>query len=127
MQNYAVYWSEGGAASQYSVLYWPENVIDWPGKGRPTCVMRYACGHKLQRFRLKISFWSHRYSVPRAHAPLYPRGILETRLRKPGICSRVHFSRTNFVHGRHVLYLGTVHYLYPRVGWEIFMSYAQIL
>ena len=43
--------------------YWPENVIDWLGKWRPTCVMRYACGHKLQRFRLKISFWSHRYSV----------------------------------------------------------------
>ena len=43
--------------------YWPENVIDWLGKWRPICVMRYACGHKLQRFRLKISFCSHRYSV----------------------------------------------------------------
>ena len=43
--------------------YWPENVIDWLGKWRPTYVMRYACGHKLQRFRLKISFWSHHYSV----------------------------------------------------------------
>ena len=41
MQKYAVYWPEGGAASQYSVLiYWPENVIDWLGKWRPTCVMR---------------------------------------------------------------------------------------
>ena len=25
-------------------VYWPENVIDWLGKWRPTCVMRHARG-----------------------------------------------------------------------------------
>jgi hypothetical protein len=34
MQKYAVYWPEGGAASQYSVFTWPENVIDWLGNWR---------------------------------------------------------------------------------------------
>jgi hypothetical protein len=29
-------------------VYWPENVIDWLGKWRPTCVMRHARGQKLQ-------------------------------------------------------------------------------
>jgi hypothetical protein len=33
--------------------YWPENVIDWLGKWRPTCVMRHARGQKLQSFRRK--------------------------------------------------------------------------
>ena len=34
-------------------VYWPENVIDWLGKWRPTCVMRHARGQKLQSFRHK--------------------------------------------------------------------------
>ena len=34
-------------------VYWPENVIDWLGKWRPTCVMRHARGQKLQSFRRK--------------------------------------------------------------------------
>ena len=33
-------------------VYWPENVIEWLGKWRPTCVMRHARGQKLQSFRL---------------------------------------------------------------------------
>ena len=106
MQNYAVYWPEGGAASQpVQRAYWPENVIDWLGKWRPTCVMRYACGHKLQRFRLKISFWSHRYSVPRVFIPPrkyedwtpWPRGgmkTLGTRLR----CSHHQIAKFPFFH-----------------------------
>jgi hypothetical protein len=57
MQKYAVYWPEGGAASQYSVFNRPENVIDWLGKWRPTCVMRHARGQKLQSFRRKWPFY----------------------------------------------------------------------
>jgi hypothetical protein len=46
---------EGGAASQpVQRVYWPENVIDWLGKWRPTCVMRHARGQKLQSFRLSL-------------------------------------------------------------------------
>jgi hypothetical protein len=36
--------------------YWPDNVIDWLGKWRPTCVMRHARGQKLQSFRRKWPF-----------------------------------------------------------------------
>jgi hypothetical protein len=52
MQKYEVYWPEGGAASQ------SENVIDWLGKWRPTCVMRHARGQKLQSFRRKWLYGS---------------------------------------------------------------------
>ena len=38
-------------------VYWPENVIDWLGKWRPTCVMRHARGQKLQSFRRKWPFY----------------------------------------------------------------------
>ena len=60
MQKYAVYWPEGGAASQYSVFI-GQNVIDWLGKWRPTCVMRHAQGHKLQSFRRKWPFYMDLY------------------------------------------------------------------
>ena len=44
-------------------VYWPENVIDWLGKWRPTCVMRHARGHKLQSFRRKCPFYMDLYSM----------------------------------------------------------------
>ena len=46
-------------------VYWPENVIDWLGKWRPTCVMRHARGQKLQSFRRKWPFYIDLYSMPR--------------------------------------------------------------
>jgi hypothetical protein len=52
MQKYEVYWPEG-----------PENVIDWLGKWRPTCVMRHARGQKLQSFRRKWPFYMDLYSM----------------------------------------------------------------
>ena len=42
---------------------WPENVIDWLGKWRPTCVMRHARGQKLQSFRRKWPFYMDLYSM----------------------------------------------------------------
>ena len=45
-------------------VYWPENVIDWLGKWRPTCVMRHARGQKLQSFRRKWPFYMNLYSMP---------------------------------------------------------------
>ena len=47
-------------------VYWPENVIDWLGKWRPTCVMRHARGQKLQSFRRKWSFYMNLYSMTNA-------------------------------------------------------------
>ena len=44
-------------------VYWPENVIDWLGKWRPTCVMRHARGQKLQSFRRKWPFCMDLYSM----------------------------------------------------------------
>ena len=44
-------------------VYWPENVIDWLGKWRPTCVMRHARGQKLQSFRRKWPFYVDFYSM----------------------------------------------------------------
>ena len=44
-------------------VYWPENVIDWLGKWRPTCVMRHARGQKLQSFRRKWPFYMDLYST----------------------------------------------------------------
>ena len=29
-------------------VYWPENIIDWLGKWRPTCVMRHARGQNFK-------------------------------------------------------------------------------
>jgi hypothetical protein len=46
-------------------VYWPENVIDWLGKWRPTCVMRHARGQKLQSFRRKWPFYMDLYSMTR--------------------------------------------------------------
>ena len=46
-------------------VYWPENVIDWLGKWRPTCVMRHARGQKLQSFRRKWPFYMNLYSMVR--------------------------------------------------------------
>ena len=43
-------------------VYWPENVIDWLGKWRPTCVMRHARGQKLQSFRRKLPLYMDLYS-----------------------------------------------------------------
>ena len=40
-----------------------ENIIDWLGKWRPTCVMRHARGQKLQSFRRKWHFCMDLYSV----------------------------------------------------------------
>jgi hypothetical protein len=45
-------------------VYWPENVIDWLGRWRPTCVMRHARGQKLQSFRRKWPFYMDLYSMP---------------------------------------------------------------
>jgi hypothetical protein len=45
-------------------VYWPENVSDWLGKWRPTCVMRHARGRKLQSFRHKWPFYMDLYSMP---------------------------------------------------------------
>jgi hypothetical protein len=57
MQKYAVYRPELRRSSQpVQRVYWPENVIDWLGKWRPTCVMRHARGQKLQSFRRKWIF-----------------------------------------------------------------------
>ena len=47
-------------------VYWPENVIDWLGKWRPTCVMRHARGQKLQSFRRKWPFYMDLYSMAKA-------------------------------------------------------------
>jgi hypothetical protein len=73
MQKYAVYWPEGGAASQPVLVYWPENVIDWLGKWRPTCVIRHARGQKFQSFRRKWPFYMDLYSMSRTllceHSP----------------------------------------------------------
>ena len=44
-------------------VYWPENVIDWLGKWRPTCVMRHARGQKLQSYRRKWPFYMDLYSM----------------------------------------------------------------
>jgi hypothetical protein len=45
-------------------VYWPENVIDWLGKWRPTCVMRHSArGQKLQSFRRKWPFYMDLYSM----------------------------------------------------------------
>jgi hypothetical protein len=44
-------------------VYWPENVIDWLGRWRPTCVMRHARGQKLQSFRRKWPFYMDLYSM----------------------------------------------------------------
>ena len=44
-------------------VYWPENVIDWLGKWRPTCVMQHARGQKLQSFRRKWPFYMYLYSM----------------------------------------------------------------
>ena len=43
--------------------YWPENVIDWLGRWRPTCVMRHARGQKLQSVRRKWPFYIDLYSM----------------------------------------------------------------
>ena len=51
-------------------VYWPENVIDWLGKWRPTCVMRHARGHKLQSFRRKWPFCMDLYSVTVANGAI---------------------------------------------------------
>jgi hypothetical protein len=56
--------TEGGAASQpVQRVFWPENVIDWLGKWRPTCVMRHAQGQKLQSFQRKWPFYMDLYSM----------------------------------------------------------------
>jgi hypothetical protein len=44
-------------------VYWSEDVIDWLGKWRPTCVMRHARGQKLQSFRRKWPFYMDLYSM----------------------------------------------------------------
>jgi hypothetical protein len=44
-------------------VYWPENVIDWLGKWRPTCIMRHARGQKLQSFQRKWPFHMELYSM----------------------------------------------------------------
>ena len=44
-------------------VYWTENVIDWLGKWRPTCVMQHARGQKLQSFRRKWPFYMDLYSM----------------------------------------------------------------
>jgi hypothetical protein len=50
-------------------VYWPENVRDWLGRWRPTCVMRHARGQKLQSFRRKWPFYIYMdlYSMPLSH------------------------------------------------------------
>ncbi len=55
-------------------VYWPENVIDWLGKWRPTCVMRHARGQKLQSFRRKWPFYMNLYSMAKARLFIVTRG-----------------------------------------------------
>ena len=64
-------------------VYWPENVIDWLGRWRPTCVMRHARGQKLQSFRRKWPFYMDLYSMvqlllmmDQLYAPNYIFGTL---------------------------------------------------
>ena len=54
-------------------VYWPEDVIDWLGKWRPTCVMRHARGQKLQSFRRKWPFYMDLYSMAKRSGPLLIR------------------------------------------------------
>ena len=70
MQKYAVYWRSSQPVQR---VYWPENVIDWLGKWRPTCVMQHARGQKLQSFRRKWPFCMDLYSVATAYRyrPMY--------------------------------------------------------
>ncbi len=55
-------------------VYWPENVIDWLGKWRPTCVMRHARGQKLQSFRRKWPFYMNLYSMTEHNNTSHRRG-----------------------------------------------------
>ena len=57
-------------------VYWPENVIDWLGKWRPTCVMRHARGQKLQSFRRKWPFYMDLYSMVWEHNLQICEGML---------------------------------------------------
>jgi hypothetical protein len=70
-------------------VYWPENVIDWLGKCRPTCVMRHARGQKLQSFRRKWPFYIDLYSmsIPGPNIHIYPHLI-------PGIHLCIMFQQT---------------------------------
>ena len=58
--------AEQPASTWVQHVCWPENVIDWLGKWRPTCVMRHAWGQKLQSFQCKWLFCMDFYSVTAA-------------------------------------------------------------
>ncbi len=62
-------------------VYWPENVIDWLGKWRPTCVMRHARGQKLQSFRRKWPFYMNLYSMAGTTPDLTKRFTLFTKIK----------------------------------------------
>ena len=68
-------------------VYWPENVIDWLGKWRPTCVMRHARGQKLQSFRRKWPFYMDLYSMVRVSIRIHKTSIrwLDTLFKKSGV------------------------------------------
>jgi hypothetical protein len=62
-------------------VYWPENVIDWLGKWRPTCVMRNARGQKLQSFRRKWPFYMDLYSMVQAKSLEILQRLEQEKLR----------------------------------------------
>ena len=94
-------------------VYWPENVIDWVRKWRPTCVMRHARGQKLQSFRRKWPFYMDLYSMPVARGALAPKIHEECQNARPFIqTTKSWFSKvfiigplaTFHLHGIHIPY-----------------------
>ena len=66
-------------------VYWPENVIDWLGKWRPTCVMRHAQGQKLQSFRRKWPFYMDLYSMIILNSDTFVHAPCGNQLRLTGL------------------------------------------
>jgi hypothetical protein len=90
-------------------VYWPENVIDWLGKWRPTCIMRHAWGQKLQSFRRKWPFYMDLYSMAELRCfdvsvLTLPQSFIRTRYARPRLiwgfiafplAPRAHYSHTD--------------------------------
>jgi hypothetical protein len=88
-------------------VYWPENVIDWLGKWRPTCVMRHAQGQKLQSFRRKWPFYMDLYSITETTCKKMQKLIqwdwnlrpwVTLQRTKPWICILILFGDANDMH-----------------------------
>jgi hypothetical protein len=76
-------------------VYWPENVIDWLGKWRPTCVIRHARGQKLQSFRRKWPFYMDLYSMLQPNMCIFNLYMASSMFlictwlqADPGICAK---------------------------------------